>query len=86
MYVFDVIPYQWVWTIGSGLVPIVEPEILMDGAHSIERTAEVQEVVLLAVYKALRENGVLLEGTLLKPSMTCPGAFNFDPVSTLTAL
>lgn len=58
----------------------------MDGAHSIERTAEVQEVVLLAVYKALRENGVMLEGTLLKPSMTCPGAFNFDPVSTTLVL
>jgi fructose-bisphosphate aldolase class I len=55
------------------LVPVVEPEILMDGDHDIDRTAEVQEAVLAAVYKALRRNGVLLEGTLLKPSMTCPG-------------
>jgi len=58
----------------SGLVPIVEPEILMDGSHSIERTAEVQVRVLNAVYKACAENGVFLEGTLLKPSMTVSGA------------
>lgn len=58
----------------SGLVPIVEPEILMDGDHNIERTAAVQEKVLAAVYKALNDNGVFLEGSLLKPSMTCPGA------------
>lgn len=58
----------------SGLVPIVEPEILMDGAHSIERTAQVQEQILTEVYKACAENGVLLEGTLLKPSMTVAGA------------
>jgi len=58
----------------SGLVPIVEPEILMDGAHSLETTMEVQEKVLSAVYKALVDNGVYLEGTLLKPSMTVPGA------------
>ena len=58
----------------SGLVPIVEPEILMDGDHSIERTAEVQERVLNEVYKACAENGVFLKGTLLKPSMTVSGA------------
>lgn len=58
----------------SGLVPIVEPEILMDGNHSIERTAEVQERVLTEVYKACAENGMLLEGSLLKPSMTVSGA------------
>jgi fructose-bisphosphate aldolase class I len=57
----------------AGLVPVVEPEILMDGEHTIDRTAEVQEEVLAAVFSALRHNGVLLEGTLLKPSMTCPG-------------
>jgi fructose-bisphosphate aldolase class I len=58
----------------------VEPEILMDGNHGIERTAAVQEEVLAAVYQALRDNGVLLEGTLLKPSMTCPGAECTEPV------
>jgi len=58
----------------SGLVPIVEPEILMDGNHDIDKTAAVQEKVLGAVYKALNDNGVFLEGSLLKPSMTVPGA------------
>jgi len=58
----------------SGLVPIIEPEILMDGAHSIEKTAQVQEEVIKEVYMACQINGVLLEGTLLKPSMTVPGA------------
>ena len=58
----------------SGLVPIIEPEILMDGAHSIERTAQVQESVLAEVYKACADTGVFLEGTLLKPSMTVSGA------------
>merc|ERR1711918_49777 len=58
----------------SGLVPIVEPEILMDGDHNIDRTAEVQEKVLATVYKALNDNGVFLEGSLLKLSMTVPGA------------
>ena len=64
----------------SGLVPIVEPEILMDGDHNIEKTAAVQEKVLAAVYKALSDNGVFLEGSLLKPSMTVPGAENTEPV------
>ncbi|MFN7900659.1 MAG: class I fructose-bisphosphate aldolase [Synechococcaceae cyanobacterium] len=58
----------------EGLVPIVEPEILMDGDHPIETTAEVQEAVLREVYAALAANGVLLEGSLLKPSMTSAGA------------
>ena len=66
----------------SGLVPIIEPEILMDGNHSIERTAEVQEKVLVEVYKACAENNVFLEGTLLKPSMTVRGAENTNKVSS----
>ena len=69
-------------TLRAGLVPIVEPEILMDGDHNIERTAEVQEKVLAAVYKALSDNGVFLEGSLLKPSMTVPGAECTEPVRT----
>lgn len=60
----------------SGLVPIIEPEILMDGSHTIETTAKVQERILTEVYKACAENGVFLEGTLLKPSMTVSGADN----------
>jgi len=57
----------------NGLVPIVEPEILIDGAHDIKTTAQVQERVLTTVYAKLQDNGVLLEGSLLKPSMTVPG-------------
>ena len=58
----------------QGLVPIVEPEILMDGDHDITTTAAVQEWVLRTTYEALAVNGVFLEGSLLKPSMTCAGA------------
>ena len=57
----------------NGLVPIVEPEILMDGAHSLERSAEVTQRVLAYQYKALADHHVLLEGTLLKPNMVRPG-------------
>merc|ERR1719152_717569 len=57
----------------NGLVPIVEPEILIDGTHDIETTARIQERVLTTVYAKLQDNGVLLEGSLLKPSMTVPG-------------
>merc|ERR1719243_272181 len=56
-----------------GLVPIVEPEILIDGSHDIATTARIQERVLTTVYAKLQDNGVLLEGSLLKPSMTVPG-------------
>lgn len=57
----------------NGLVPIVEPEILMDGDHDLVRAVEVAETVLSAVYRKLHEHRVLLEGTLLKPAMVCPG-------------
>merc|ERR1719160_2428947 len=57
----------------NGLVPIVEPEILIDGTHDITTTARIQERVLTTVYAKLQDNGVLLEGSLLKPSMTVPG-------------
>ena len=58
----------------NGLVPIVEPEILTDGPHTIEKCAEVSERVIAACYKALNEHKVLLEGTLLKPNMVTPGS------------
>lgn len=58
----------------NGLVPIVEPEILSDGTHPIDVCAEVTERVLGAVYKALNDHKVLLEGTLLKPNMVLNGA------------
>jgi fructose-bisphosphate aldolase class I len=58
----------------NGLVPIVEPEILVDGSHSIEKCADVTERVLAACYKALNDQKVLLEGSLLKPNMVTPGS------------
>ena len=54
-------------------VPIVEPEVLMDGSHTIERCEEVTGVVLHAVFHALFEQGVVLEGMLLKPNMVIAG-------------
>ena len=56
-----------------GIVPIVEPEVLIDGNHSIDRCAEVTEAVLHEVFHALHRHGVVLEYTLLKPSMVVPG-------------
>lgn len=58
----------------NGLVPIVEPEVLMDGDFSIEVAAVATEKVLAAVYKALSDHHVLLEGTLLKPNMVRSGS------------
>jgi fructose-bisphosphate aldolase, class I len=55
------------------LVPIVEPEVLMNGAHAIERCEEVSGMVLHAVFHALFEQGVSLESMLLKPSMVIAG-------------
>ena len=57
----------------AGLVPIVEPEVLIDGDHSIERSDEVNEWTLRSTYDALYEQGVHLEGTLLKPNMVISG-------------
>lgn len=57
----------------AGLVPIVEPEVLMDGGHSLAQCAEVTEEVLHRTFAALRAQGVLLEGMLLKPNMVLPG-------------
>jgi len=57
----------------AGLVPIVEPEVLMDGTHSIERSFIVTSRVLGAVYTELFDQKVRLEGTLLKPNMVLSG-------------
>mmetsp|Transcript_5202 Transcript_5202/g.11523 ORF Transcript_5202/g.11523 Transcript_5202/m.11523 type:complete len:306 (-) Transcript_5202:54-971(-) len=57
-----------------GLVPIVEPEVLMDGDHSLEHSALVTERVLAAVFKALSDHHVMLEGCLLKPNMVRSGS------------
>jgi len=58
---------------GAGIVPIVEPEVLLDGDHSLQRCAEVSEAVLHAVFHALHRHHVVLEWMLLKPSMVLPG-------------
>jgi fructose-bisphosphate aldolase class I len=57
----------------QGLVPIVEPEVLMDGAHSIERCERVTADVLHATFDALTTQSVMLEGMLLKPNMVVAG-------------
>jgi fructose-bisphosphate aldolase class I len=57
-----------------GLVPIVEPEVLMDGDHTMERCSVVTTAVLRAVYDQLPRQRVVLAGTLLKPNMVLPGA------------
>jgi fructose-bisphosphate aldolase, class I len=57
----------------AGIVPIVEPEVLMDGAHTIERSFEVTTAVLDALYEALYLQRVRLDGTLLKPNMVLSG-------------
>ena len=57
-----------------GLVPIVEPEVLMDGDHTMERCEKVTEKVLRAVFDHLYSQRVMLEGMLLKPNMVVPGS------------
>ncbi len=57
----------------AGIVPIVEPEVIMDGAHDIDKCDEVTSATLRAVYEALAEANVWLEGTLLKPNMVISG-------------
>jgi fructose-bisphosphate aldolase, class I len=71
------------------LVPIVEPEVLMDGSHTIERCEEVTGAVLHAVFDALFEQGVVLESMLLKPNMViagkeCPRAASVEEVAAAT--
>ena len=65
----------------NGLVPIVEPEILLDGDHPIDRTLEVAEKVWAEVFYYLAENNVVFEGILLKPSMVTPGAEHKEKAS-----
>jgi fructose-bisphosphate aldolase, class I len=57
----------------AGLVPIVEPEVLMDGGHSIERAEEVTEATLREVFRQLAAQNVDVEGMLLKPNMVVSG-------------
>ena len=58
------------------IVPIVEPEVIMDGAHTVERCYEVTSAALTELYSQLGEQGVYLEGTILKPNMIVSGTQN----------
>ena len=58
----------------NGLVPIIEPEILTDGNHDINECARVSELVFRTVMQAMLDQGLIIEGTLLKPNMVTPGA------------
>lgn len=57
----------------ANIVPIVEPEVIMDGDHDIDRCYEVTEFALKRLYAELFEQGVVLEGTILKPNMVISG-------------
>jgi len=75
----------------NGLVPIVEPEVLPDGDHDLDRAQKVTETVLAFVYKALSDHHVFLEGTLLKPNMVtagqqCPKKYTPEEVATATVV
>jgi fructose-bisphosphate aldolase class I len=65
----------------AGLVPIVEPEVLMDGDHSLERCLEVTEEALRNVFIQLNCQRVMLEGIILKPNMVLPGLTSPQQVS-----
>ena len=73
----------------NGIVPIVEPEVLMDGDHTIERCYEVTEYALKRLYEELFAQGVMLEGTILKPNMivagkACPDQAGVEEVADMT--
>jgi fructose-bisphosphate aldolase, class I len=69
----------------AGLVPIVEPEVLMDGDHTIERHFEVTESILQLVFAALFEHHVRLEAMLLKPNMVLAGKESSQQASVALA-
>src|ERR1035438_5316820 len=73
----------------TGLVPVVEPEVLMDGDHTLERCRAVTEEVLRTVFNQLYSQRVTLEGMILKPNMvlpglTCPKQESVDEVANAT--
>ncbi|MEO7129445.1 MAG: class I fructose-bisphosphate aldolase, partial [Rhodoferax sp.] len=73
----------------AGLVPIVEPEVLMSGGHTLERCREVTEETLHNVFNHLYTQNVMLEGMILKPSMvlaglSCPKQESVDEVAAAT--
>ena len=73
----------------AGIVPMVEPEIIMDGDHDIDTCMEVTEVVLRSLFGALYDQNVMLEGTILKASMvisgkSCPEQASVEEVAEMT--
>ena len=73
----------------AGMVPVVEPEVLMDGMHTLKRCREVTDEMLNRVFDQLYTQGVMLEGMLLKPNMvlpglTCPTQESVDEVADTT--
>jgi fructose-bisphosphate aldolase class I len=65
----------------NAIVPIVEPEVIMDGDHSLKKCAKVTEKVLTILFKQLEKQKVNLQGVILKPNMILPGTRNSKPVS-----
>src|SRR3546814_1488604 len=70
----------------QGLVPMVEPEVLMDGSHDIETCYEVTEVVLRSLFDALYQQNVMLEGTILQASMVISVKRSEEHTSELQSL
>jgi fructose-bisphosphate aldolase class I len=75
----------------AGLVPMVEPEVLMEGHHGMDRCREVTEETLRCVFRHLEEQGVALEGMILKPNMVlagleCPKQGSVDDAAALTIM
>ncbi|MBS0589614.1 MAG: fructose-bisphosphate aldolase class I [Proteobacteria bacterium] len=73
----------------AGIVPMVEPEVLMDGNHDIDVCYDVTEATLRSLFGALYEQNVMLEGTILKASMVvsgkdCPDQASVDEVAEAT--
>ncbi|MCQ4164547.1 class I fructose-bisphosphate aldolase [Tahibacter harae] len=73
----------------AGIVPMVEPEVLMDGAHDLDVCYDVTEVTLRSLFASLYEQNVMLEGTILKASMVvsgkdCPEQASIDEVAEAT--
>ena len=67
----------------AGIVPIVEPEILIDGEHSIQVSQEVTERVLAAVYKALSDHNVFLEGKFRNSCQKTQNRLTFEKKSNM---
>jgi fructose-bisphosphate aldolase class I len=65
----------------QAIVPIVEPEVLMEGSHTIERSEEVTGLILSEVFRALHDQKVIFERMLLKPNLIMPGRLSTRPAS-----